>query len=100
MWHIDDAQAMQFFGVLDRQHPTDQPAPIMSNQIDLFIVQCLDQTEDIFHQRVNTVSFNPLRLVTQVITALIWNNNSAAHAYEGRDLFSPPIPKLGKPVQQ
>ena len=49
--HIHDAQAMQAIWKLTCQRPCHDRSPIMPYQIDLFILQLVDQANDVIYQQ-------------------------------------------------
>ena len=91
---------MQFLGVGHRKNPRDASTPIVTHEVDLFIVQGFDQAKDIVHERGNTVVFFILRLVAQVLAALVRYDDTASRLHQRGDLFPPPIPKFRKAVQE
>src|SRR5687768_16990427 len=72
----------------------------MPDQVHLFIVQSFDQANDISHKGIHTIRFYTLWFITHVVTALVRGDDSTTRSCQGRNLFAPPIPELGIPVQQ
>src|SRR6266496_655792 len=100
MGNVENAKVLDAFRMLIRQSPGDDRAPVVSHYIDLLILQRLDQTKDIFDQFFDAIILDSFRLIAQVITALVRDNDSASCLRKGGYLMNPTAPIFREAMQQ
>ena len=69
------------------------------DQVDFFILQFINQTKNISRQFLYTIAIDPFGFVTQVIAALVRDNNSTTSTYQGWQLSNPATPVFGKAME-
>ncbi len=75
-------------------------APIVTDDHTFFLIESIQQLDDVANQMHNGVLFHGNRMVTLAIPALIHRYRSKPGLGKGRNLMAPRIPHLGKAVQE
>src|SRR5947207_757113 len=79
--------------------PGDTSAPIMRDYRRLIFPEMLYETENIAHQKFDSVVCDARRLIAQVVTTHVGSDDVVSFA-EHRQLMAPRIPELGKSMQK
>src|SRR5512134_1453424 len=88
---------MRVFG---RQPPGDRSAPVMPDDEGLRLTGSIDQTDYVACQFVERVRCKSIRLIAQVIAALVRRPHTITGRGQVRNLPPPAVPELGKTMQQ
>lgn len=72
----------------------------MTNQIDHFVSQGVNQPNHIVDQFLHAIGFHPTRFITQVVATLIRNDHTTTCFHQCRYLLDPASLKFWKTRQQ
>ena len=100
MGNVHDDQLLDALGIFERDPPGDRRAPVVPDKKNLLAAIGIDEPDNIFGQLIYFVGGNTLRLIAQVITALVGSDNQVALFGKVIDLLAPGIPEFRKPMEE
>ena len=99
MRRLQDHETLGHRGLQDREQPCDGPAPVVADDRRAVATGVADHGGDVGDQVVEAVLRHPDRLVAQVVAAEIERRHLVMPGEDG-DLLAPPVPEVGKAVDQ
>src|SRR5215469_12959664 len=100
MWHIQDGKFGDALGMQQSGAPCNSRAPIVTGEKDLLLPKLIRDGDYVRDQFGQCVRGDAPRLAAEVVSTLVGHYDAKSRCRQRLDLPVPPIPKLGKTVQE
>ena len=97
---IEDREPFDTLAVARRRPPGDEPAPVVPDEAHPVASERIGEGDDVAGEAVEGVALKTLRLVAEVVAALVRRDDAQSGGGERPELMPPAVPELRKAVQQ
>ena len=97
---IEDREPFDTLAVERRRPPCDKPAPVVPDEAHPVASERIGEGDDVAGEAIERVAPKTLRLVAEVVAALVRRDDAQSGGGEGPELMPPAVPELRKAVQQ
>src|SRR5215207_9593572 len=97
---VEDREPFDALAVACRRPPCDNPAPVVPDEAHAVASERIGEGDDVAGEAVESVALKTLRLVAEVVAALVRRDDAQSGGGERPKLMPPAVPELRKAVQQ